>query len=330
MQTINKLDLGDALNAPDDTVTIHRDGNNLVFNSPAAGTVRLEDFILPGGVHALEDHTDVVITAAAAGEVLRFDGADWVDEAITIVSLDTTATGANLTSLTDNSFVNALHRHSELVAPDGAPDPALTIDNDGFLNTPGNLGIIGTGYALVRAAAGQPFYCDAGALFSWRDEDDARAVRMTLNSATGAVNMTGSLTVAGDIYGDFVSPGFWSDGGVLNASTLYLNLGGIICSATKGASIGVTGSIAGFILNYNVTVHAGGGQLTAGVTVGGAVVFSKVIPSGVANGQIDGNVQVRGTDLLASTDVVAMFIREDNGVAITVTGIQAHAALYRD
>ncbi|TET76173.1 MAG: hypothetical protein E3J43_07260 [Candidatus Heimdallarchaeota archaeon] len=44
---------------------------------------------------------------------------------------DTSATGAELDTLTDNSIANTLHRHSELVAPDGSPDPALSIDNDG-------------------------------------------------------------------------------------------------------------------------------------------------------------------------------------------------------
>lgn len=52
-------------------------------------------------------------------------------ETHTIVSHDTTATGAELTSLTDNSIANTLHRHSELVASDGAPDPALSVDATG-------------------------------------------------------------------------------------------------------------------------------------------------------------------------------------------------------
>ena len=49
----------------------------------------------------------------------------------TIAAHDTTATGANLTSLTDNSIVNTLHRHSELVASDGDPDPVLSVDAAG-------------------------------------------------------------------------------------------------------------------------------------------------------------------------------------------------------
>ncbi len=46
----------------------------------------------------------------------------------TIVSHDTTATGAELNTLTDNSMADALHRHSELSASDGTPDQALVVD----------------------------------------------------------------------------------------------------------------------------------------------------------------------------------------------------------
>ncbi|KKK75081.1 hypothetical protein LCGC14_2877330, partial [marine sediment metagenome] len=52
---------------------------------------------------------------------------------LTIAAHDTTATGANLTSLTDNSIADTLHRHSELVASDGTPDPVVSIDAAGFL-----------------------------------------------------------------------------------------------------------------------------------------------------------------------------------------------------
>lgn len=46
----------------------------------------------------------------------------------TVVShSDTTATGAELETLTDNSMADALHRHSELSASDGTPDQALTV-----------------------------------------------------------------------------------------------------------------------------------------------------------------------------------------------------------
>ena len=50
-------------------------------------------------------------------------------ESHTIVShSDTTGTGAELDTLTDNSMADALHRHSELSASDGTPDQALVVD----------------------------------------------------------------------------------------------------------------------------------------------------------------------------------------------------------
>lgn len=55
----------------------------------------------------------------------------------TIVSHDTSATGAELDTLTDNSMADTLHRHSELSASDGTPDQALRLDATGkvFIGT---------------------------------------------------------------------------------------------------------------------------------------------------------------------------------------------------
>ena len=54
---------------------------------------------------------------------------------------DTTATGAELNTLTDNSVANTLHRHSELVASDGSPDPSLSVDADGNVDVVGDINI---------------------------------------------------------------------------------------------------------------------------------------------------------------------------------------------
>jgi len=44
---------------------------------------------------------------------------------------DTTATGTELNTLTDDSMADTLHRHSELSASDGTPNPALQVDASG-------------------------------------------------------------------------------------------------------------------------------------------------------------------------------------------------------
>ncbi len=46
---------------------------------------------------------------------------------------DTTGTGAELDTLTDNSMADTLHRHSELSASDGTPDAVVSVDSDGIL-----------------------------------------------------------------------------------------------------------------------------------------------------------------------------------------------------
>ena len=55
---------------------------------------------------------------------------------------DTSATGTELNTLTDNSIADALHRHSELVASDGTPDPALSVDAAGQVVLPGRNPVI--------------------------------------------------------------------------------------------------------------------------------------------------------------------------------------------
>jgi len=79
---------------------------------------------------------------------------------------DTSATGAELNSLTNNSIVNTLHRHSELVASDGSPDPALVIGATGGISTNGaslEINSLGSGnrYAYIDFV-GDDTYTDWG------------------------------------------------------------------------------------------------------------------------------------------------------------------------
>ncbi|KKM66170.1 hypothetical protein LCGC14_1483830, partial [marine sediment metagenome] len=79
---------------------------------------------------------------------------------------DTTGTGAELNSLTDNSIVNALHRHSELVASDGSPDPAIYADAAGKLICDNDLQIGGdlqvTGQDIFRGTTNDELHLSGG------------------------------------------------------------------------------------------------------------------------------------------------------------------------
>jgi hypothetical protein len=102
---------------------------------------------------------------------------------------DTTATGAELETLTDNSFADTLHRHSELVASDGSPDPAITCDAFGNIMTVspievGNL-LNGTGnrYAYIDLI-GDDTYTDFG-LRIVRGNTGVNSVSEIKNRGTG-------------------------------------------------------------------------------------------------------------------------------------------------
>lgn len=65
--------------------------------------------------------SDIIANAVPAGNAGLMSGAD----------------KTNLDTLSDNSIADTLHRHSELVASDGSPDPALSINNNGIISTDG-------------------------------------------------------------------------------------------------------------------------------------------------------------------------------------------------
>jgi len=81
------------------------------------------------------DHANVATNTADIATNVTAIGLNTADRHAEIHDIashsDTSATGAELDTLTDNSIANTLHRHSELVASDGAPDPALSIDANG-------------------------------------------------------------------------------------------------------------------------------------------------------------------------------------------------------
>ena len=149
---------------------------------------------------------------------------------LTIAAHDTTGTGANLTSLTDNSIVDTLHRHSELVAPDGSPDPALSIEADGSttmtnvaLGTDGshdsvvtlNSSIAGKNFVFqnfgtfvllattvtsaaaldFRTGAGGGIAFDCGSNYLFRDVDNSFATTLQIASSTGTLKTSGSIII---------------------------------------------------------------------------------------------------------------------------------------
>ena len=99
---------------------------------------------------------------------------------------DTTATGTELNTLTDDSMADSLHRHSELSASDGTPNKAWYVDTVGHLrdNTAGTgIFIIPTvttaQFAALTAITGMIVYHDNEGAFMIRIEDEWHKITTT-------------------------------------------------------------------------------------------------------------------------------------------------------
>lgn len=104
---------------------------------------------------------DTAQLPALDNEIIGYDAATdkWILEAPganhNVAShSDTSATGTELDTLTDNSIADTLHRHTELVASDGTPDPALSVDSVGRVgmgtSAPDGSLEIRTGNSVIR------------------------------------------------------------------------------------------------------------------------------------------------------------------------------------
>jgi len=84
---------------------------------------------------------------------------------------------------------------NDLAVDGGAINSASRIQ----LNSSGSYTkVMASTYVQLESGLTQHQYFDCGGVFYWRDVDDGDANRMTLNSATGALNISGDLTVTGN------------------------------------------------------------------------------------------------------------------------------------
>ncbi len=101
----------------------------------------------------------------------------------------TSAEHISFGSLIDNSIVNTLHRHSELVNPAGSIDPALSIDADGKVTLHGS----NNAYILNDTAVDN---------FSWfYMKGAATGSSMLISLGTGATSVGGIAAVYGGAWG---------------------------------------------------------------------------------------------------------------------------------
>ena len=118
--------------------------DNIGSGDVTAGANLTDETIVQGdgGAKGVKTSTATVAQIATNVTHVAGDGSDHADvatntaashaQAHTVAShSDTTATGTETETLTDNSMADALHRHSELSASDGTPDAALSLSATG-------------------------------------------------------------------------------------------------------------------------------------------------------------------------------------------------------
>ncbi len=120
-----------------------------------------------------------------------------------------TITEANLNTVTDNSIADAIHRHSELVASDGDPDPAFSIGATGLATFPAGTGInefsidgtmtgnsddaVPTEQAVVEYVTGRTYlFTQAGAQATWTVNHNLGYQYCNVEVVVGGVSVTGT------------------------------------------------------------------------------------------------------------------------------------------
>jgi len=121
-------------------------GSETITNFPAAGRAGATRYLICAGACVFTHAGNITVQGgvtytAAVGEVVTVIAKSTTTFHVVPPGIATVAQMSNLKTLTDNSIADALHRHSELVASDGSPDPALSVDATGKVSFPAGTGI---------------------------------------------------------------------------------------------------------------------------------------------------------------------------------------------
>ncbi|KKL79173.1 hypothetical protein LCGC14_2017480, partial [marine sediment metagenome] len=206
---------------------------------------------------------------------------------------DTTGTGAELDTLTDDSMADALHRHSELSASDGAPDPALSVDAAGQ---------VGIGTSTPDKT------------LELRSASPILRLRDTGGSASAT---TAFIEFGGTDAGSYTRTGWVGDGSSgntdisLRAEVSNLNLGDSVDGTAlilSGGNATFSGDvdIAGGDLDVTGTIEAGSGNTTLTTTAG--LLRHQAIDSSIAGSGLSvasGILSVDSHTIVSHSDTTA-------------------------
>ena len=206
---------------------------------------------------------------------------------------DTSATGTELDTLTDNSIADTLHRHTELVASDGTPDPALSVDSVGRVgmgtSAPDGSLEIRTGNSVIRI----------------RDTGD------TATATTSFVEFGGTTAAA------FSRTGYIGDSQVANTDI-------ILQAEDSDLLLGDSTSESVLTLSGG-DVTATGALEAATLTEGGNAVFNAV-EGGTFTGGIIANANLSVGNATTTAGVLTLLEDDDDGANFASFMVPALAA----
>lgn len=200
-----------------------------------------------------------------------------------------TGSMANLNTLRDDSMADALHRHSELSASDGSPNPAVQVDADGIAGigdaTPGgeSVGLTiynNTATSLPTLYVHQDNASASSHLARWINDGAGRPWSIftsapSVGSATQLQTWKGAVSIADDGYAIIIPNGIGAEGigqfgavwGTSNGSCqdrfrstsspnhATLGASGMTCGAYTSAVTGTTGADG----QLNIGISSAGG-----------------------------------------------------------------------
>ena len=191
---------------------------------------------------------------------------------------NTTATGANLTSLTDNSMADALHRHSELSASDGTPDAVLVLDSTGKakIETSTNPTLI-----ITNSTPGKAFATLAGTTGVVYDFDETGFFAMRTNSKS---NIDGGTTSGATERFTILASGFIGVGQPTPLADFHIGTRLVLQNRTSGVKQTFWGNNSYFDGANNKYIESDIAQLFQFDQSGGTVIYTA--PSGTAGNTI--------------------------------------------
>lgn len=282
----------------ENNVPVWQDNIPFEINSLEADTIVSDDVI---AFYDISESDTNKITFANLEGILSHDNL----ASKTIASHDTSATGAQLTTLTDDSVADILHRHSALAASDGDPDTALSITVDGecdlWHNDIINIGeIVNTLFITLEGSGGA----------------DSAAFGPNL-----VTNGTFDSDLTGWTIGDGGAEWVWDTGKarhvVLNDSTFYQGIN-VVDGERYQAEFTISGNTGGYLQlkfgTYPCTVYQSSNKthyitFVAYLTGSIDLVFT---PQDTFNGKID-DVKLQQ---LTGTSTPVLVLRDTTGSTV--------------